>query len=135
MWLLDTMVISELRKKSPTPQVMVWLSMQAENDLFLSVVTISEIQRGIAGQRRKDAVFARSLQQWLEILLRNFDTNILTVTPAIALRWGELSAAVGHDGSDIVIAATALEHNLSVVTRNEKHFAPLGVKLLNPYQQ
>ncbi len=115
--------------------VVAWLSTTTENSLFLSVVTISEIQRGIAGQRRKDAVFARRLQQWLEVLLRNYADRVLPVTTDIAQRWGELSAAAGHDGADLIIAATALQHGLTVVTRNEKHFEPLGVKLLNPYQR
>ncbi|SKA01792.1 hypothetical protein SAMN02745119_02346 [Trichlorobacter thiogenes] len=134
MWLLDTMVISELRKQIPDPNVISWLGATSEKSLFLSVVTISEIQRGIAGQRRKDAVFARRLQQWLEMLLRNYGDRILPVTSDVARRWGELSAAVGHDGADLVIAATALQHGLTVVTRNEKHFQPLGVLIINPYQ-
>lgn len=133
MWLLDTMVISELRKQIPDPNVISWLGATSEKSLFLSVVTISEIQRGIAGQRRKDAVFAKRLQQWLEMLLRNYGDRILPVTSDVARRWGELSAAVGHDGADLVIAATALQHGLTVVTRNEKHFQPLGVLLINPY--
>jgi toxin FitB len=133
MWLLDTMVISELRMQAPDPNVVAWLASVSENSLFLSVVTVSEIQRGIVGQRRKDAIFARRLQQWLEMLLRNYGDRILPVTSDVARRWGELSAAVGHDGADLVIAATALQHGLTVVTRNEKHFQPLGVLLVNPY--
>jgi predicted nucleic acid-binding protein len=133
MWLLDTMVISELRKQAPDQNVLTWLAATSANSLFLSVVTISEIQRGIVGQRRKDAVFARRLQQWLEMLLRNYGDRILPVTSDIARRWGELSAMAGHDGADLIIAATALHHGLSVVTRNEKHFLPLGVQLVNPF--
>lgn len=134
MWLLDTMVISELRKQLPDPNLVTWLASTTENSLFLSVVTISEIQRGIAGQRRKDAVFAKRLQQWLDMLLRNYGDRILPVTSDVARRWGELSSLVGHDGADLILAATASQHDLTVVTRNEKHFQPLGVKLLNPYR-
>lgn len=133
MWLLDTMVISELRKHEPDANVVRWLASTTESDLFLSVVTVSEIQRGVVGQRRKDAVFARRLQQWLEMLLRNYGDRILAVSSDIARQWGELSAIAGHDGADLIIAATALHHDLTVVTRNEKHFLPLGVKLFNPY--
>ena len=133
MWLLDTMVISEIRKKTPDPNVVSWLASLSESSLFLSVVTVSEIQRGIVAQRRKDAVFARRLQQWMEILLRNYGERILPVTSDIARCWGELSAIVGHDGADLIIAATALQHGLTIATRNEKHFQPLGVKLVNPY--
>lgn len=134
MWLLDTMVISELRKRTPDPNVVSWLSATAENRLFLSVVTVSEIQRGIGMQRSKDAPFADRLQHWLNEMIRNYGDRVLPVTTEIACRWGELSARVGYDGADLVIAATALHHNLSVVTRNEHHFTPLSVSILNPYE-
>ena len=124
MWLLDTMVISELRERTPDPNVVNWLSLVGDKSLFLSVVTISEIQRGIALQRSKDAPFAGRLQCWLDELLRNYGDRVLPVSTEIACCWGDLTAKVGHDGADVIIAATALEHGLSVVTRNEKHFSP-----------
>ena len=132
-WLLDTMVISELRKQQPDQNVLAWLTSVPEKHLYLSVVTISEIQRGIARQRSKDSLFASRLQSWLDLLLRNYADRILPVTPDIACRWGELSAAVGHDGGDVIIAATALHHGLTVVTRNERHFQPFNVVICNPY--
>lgn len=133
MWLIDTMVISELRKRTPDPNVVHWLSSAPEKSLFLSVVTISEIQRGIALQRGKDALFAERLQVWLDAMMRNYGDRVLPVTAEIARRWGELTALAGHDGADVVIAATALEHGLTVVTRNERHFNPFAVPVLNPY--
>jgi hypothetical protein len=133
MWLLDTMVISELRKRIPDPNVVQWLSSAPEKSLFLSVVTISEIQRGIALQRSKDTPFAERLQYWLDELIKNYADRVLPVTPEIASRWGELAARVGHDGADVIIAATALQQGLSVVTRNERHFSPFGVSVLNPF--
>jgi predicted nucleic acid-binding protein len=133
MWLLDTMVISELRKQVPDPHVVSWLCSTSESQLFLSVVTISEIQRGIAGQRAKDAAFAERLRQWLDILVRNYGERVLPVTPEIARAWGELSARTGHDGADVIIAATALHHGLTVATRNERHFSRFGVSLVNPF--
>jgi hypothetical protein len=84
MWLLDTMVISELRKRTPDANVVTWLSAAPEKCLFLSVVTISEIQRGIALQRSKDAPFAERLQRWLDALLRNYSERVLPVTTEIA---------------------------------------------------
>lgn len=135
MWLLDTMVISELRKRTPDPNVVSWLSSAPDKSLFISVVTISEIQRGIALQRNKDVAFAERLQNWLDALMRNYGDRVLPVTPKIACLWGELTARAGHDGADVVIAATALHHGLFVVTRNEKHFSPFSVQLLNPYEQ
>jgi toxin FitB len=135
MWLLDTMVISELRNRNPDPNVMAWLSSTPENKLYLSVVTISEIQRGIALQRIKDAQFAVRLQSWLDKLMKNYGDRVLPVTPEIACRWGELTASVGHDGADVLIAATALHHGLVVVTRNDRHYAPFSVSVLNPYSK
>ena len=134
MWLLDTMVISELRKRAPDQNVINWLSSAPEKSLFLSVVTISEIQRGIALQRSKDAPFAERLQDWLDEMMRNYGDRVLPVTPEIACRWGELTARVGHDGADVIIAATALQHGLSVVTRNEQHFSQYSVPVVNPYE-
>jgi toxin FitB len=133
MWLLDTMVISELRKRVPHQNVVSWLSSTPENNLFISVVTINEIQRGIALQRNIDASFAERLQQWLDALIRNYGGRLLPITPQIACLWGELSARVGHDGADVMIAATALHHGLCVATRNERHFSPFSVPILNPY--
>jgi predicted nucleic acid-binding protein len=133
MWLLDTMVISELRKRTPDPNVLTWLSLAPENKLYISVVTISEIQRGIASQRIKDEHFAESLQSWLDTLLRNYRDRVLPITTDISCLWGELTASVGHDGAGVMIAATALHHGLVVVTRNVRHFAPFSVSFLNPY--
>lgn len=133
MWLLDTMVISELRKRTPDTNVVSWLSMVGDKSLFLSVVTISEIQRGIALQGSKDAPFAERLQSWLDELLRNYGDRVLPVTTEIACCWGNLTAKIGHDGADVIIAATALKHGLSVVSRNEKHFSPFSVPVFNPY--
>ena len=133
MWLLDTMVISELRKRTPDPNVVAWLSSTPEKSLFLSVVTISEIQRGIALQRGKDGPVAERLQYWLDEMMRNYGDRVLPVTPEIACRWGELTARVGHDGGDVILAATALQHGLTVVSRNERHFSPFSVPVYNPY--
>ena len=135
MWLLDTMVISELRKQAPDAMVVSWLSSVPENNIYLSVVTISEIQHGIVQQRPKDAVFSERLRYWLDTLLKSYADRILPVTPEIACRWGELSALVGHDGGDVIIAATALQHGLTVVTRNERHFQPFKVAIVNPFKQ
>lgn len=133
MWLLDTMVISELRKRTPDSNVVAWLSSAPEKSLFLSVVTVSEIQRGIVLQRNKDALFADRLQHWLDELVMNYGDRVLPITPGIACRWGELTAHAGHDGADVMIAATALQHGLFVATRNEQHFQPFSVPVFNPY--
>lgn len=133
MYLLDTVVVSELRKRRPARAVIDWLSARREDELFLSVVTLGEIQRGIAAKRDSDPVFADELARWLESLLRLYGDRILPMTGRIALLWGELSWRAGHGGADLVIAATALEHGLTVATRNVRHFAPLGVAVYNPF--
>lgn len=134
MFLIDTMVLSELRRRQRDPGVVAWVSRQRQEDCFLSVVSIGEIERGIARRRSTDPVFATGLAAWLDRLLRLHGERLLAVDLAIASRWGQLSAALGHDSADLLIAATALERGLTVVTRNLRHFTPTGVATLNPWQ-
>jgi toxin FitB len=101
-------------------------------DLYLSVVTIGEIEKGIAKQRRRDPAFARRLAAWLDGVLRHYAARVLPVDVNVARRWGRLADAHGHAGADLLIAATALEHGLTVVTRNTRHFERTGAVLLDP---
>ena len=133
MFLLDTVVLSELRKRQPSVSVADWLRPQNDADLYLSVVSLGEIERGIEKQRTTNAPFAADLSHWLQTLQTLYAERILPITPSIARRWGVLSAQLGHEGADLLIAATALNHGLVVVTRNTKHFVPTGVPLLNPF--
>ena len=133
MYLIDTMVLSELRRRQRDPGVVAWIAAQQQQDLWLSVVSIGEIERGIARQRVTDPAFARELAAWLDRLLRLHRERLLVVDLPVARRWGQLSAALGHDSADLLIAATALEHGLTVVTRNLRHFVPTGVATLNPW--
>ena len=133
MFLIDTMVLSELRRRQRDPGVVAWIGAQRQEDCFLSVVSIGEIERGIARQRSADPAFAQQLAAWLDQLLRLHEQRLLPVDLATARRWGQLSAELGHDGADLLIAATALEHGLTVVTRNLRHFQPTGVATLNPW--
>ena len=134
MYLIDTMVLSELRRRQRDPGVVAWIARQQHDDLFLSVVSIGEIERGIARQRSTDLAFAEELASWLKRLLHLHRERMLAVDLPVARRWGQLSAALGHDSADLLIAATALEHGLTVVTRNLRHFTPTGVATLNPWQ-
>ena len=134
MFLLDTVIVSEIRKKKPDAGVLRWLSKQKDDQLFLSVVTLGEIERGIEKRRKADPGFADELAAWLESLMRLYADRVLPVTPGIARRWGRLSAKLGHDGADLLIAATALSHDLAVATRNTAHFAPAGVTVINPFK-
>ncbi len=133
MILLDTVVLSELRKRRPSPKVLTWLQNQQPDQLFISVVSLGEIERGIVKARQSDAAFAQSLTVWLEDLVLLYSDRILAVTAPIARRWGRLSAELGHDSADLLIAATALEHGLAVATRNVRHFKPSGVGVVNPF--
>ena len=133
-FLLDTDVISALRRRDRNPSVVQWMESQRTTDLHLSVVTIGEIERGITQQRRHDPSFAHELAVWLDRVLAWYDDRILLVDTATARRWGQLSAKHGNDSADLLIAATALEHGLTVVTGNVRHFEPTGVPTLNPFE-
>lgn len=133
MYLLDTVVLSELRRKERNQGVVEWVAGQRSVDLFLSVVTIGEIERGIARQQTRNATFATALGEWLDAILGLYSDRILDIDSAVARRWGRLSAQIGNDGADLLIAATALEHGLTVVTRNIRHFEPTGVSVIDPF--
>jgi hypothetical protein len=134
MFLIDTDVLSTLAKRRRHPSVETWIGRQRASDLFISVVSIGEIERGIALQRRRDSDFAAMLATWLDQVLKVYGDRILPFDLASARRWGQLSAALGHHGADLQIAATALEHGLTVVTRNISDFEPTGVSFLDPFR-
>ncbi len=134
MFLLDTDVLSALRRRDRNPEMVRWLETQRTADLYLSIVTVGEIERGIAQQQRRDPSFAQELARWLDRVLAWYGDRILLVDTATARRWGQLSAALGHDGADLLIAATALERGLTVVTRNVRHFERTGVPVTNPFE-
>ena len=133
-FLLDTVVLSELRRIKPSRKVVKWIKAQKADSLFISVVSIGEIERGIERTRKTDAEFAIELEQWLETLLSLYADRLLPVSANAARLWGKLSAKLGHDGADLLIAATGLSHGATVVTRNVKHFVPAGVRVLNPFE-
>ena len=133
MILLDTMVLSELRKARPNARVVSYLKSQAPDAVFVSAMTIGEIEAGIEKQRGAAPEFAAELAQWLALMELQFADAILPVTPAIAKLWGRLCVQTGNKGIDNLIAATALCHNLTVVSRNVTDFEPTGVRVLNPF--
>ena len=135
MFLIDTDVLSALRRGERHPAAARWLEAQRTSDLYLSVVTIGEIERGIEQQQRRDPAFAGELARWLDRVLAWYGDRILLVDLATAQRWGRLSAALGYESADLLIAATALEHGLTVVTRNVKHFEPAAVSVFNPFSE
>jgi hypothetical protein len=140
-YLLDTNVISATAPANPArdPVVVDWLEAHAAS-LFLSVVTITEIESGIANAARKEARRkAASLTAWLEALLHLYGRRILPMDTPIARAAGRLDgfargAGVAPGFADIVIAATAATHDLMILTRNLRHFEPLGVPVRDPFQ-
>ncbi len=135
MFLIDTVVLSELRRLKRNPTVVTWFERQRTADLFVSVISIGEIERGIARQRPTDPAFAGALAVWLDKLLALYGERILPFDLQMARRWGALSAALGNESADLMIAATALENGLTVVTRNVSDFEPTGVAVLNPFDR
>jgi len=135
MYLLDTMVLSDLRRSRRDRKLVGWFEQVRPTDVYLSVVTIGEVEKGIAKQQRLDPAFAQRLAAWLDGVLRYYATRILAIDLSIVRRWGRLSDAHGHAGADLLIAATAMEHGLAVVTRNVRHFEGTGVPLVNPFQR
>ncbi len=132
MFIIDTDVLSALRRRERHPAIVRWVESQRTADLHISVVTVGEIERGITQQQRHNPDFARELSAWLDRVLGWYGDRILPVYAATARRWGQLSAEIGNDSADLLIAATALEHGLTVVTRNVRHFEPTGVSVLDP---
>ena len=133
MYLLDTVVLSEIRKRQRDPAVVQWITKQRDSDLFLSAVTIGEIERVIVLQKNRNPPFSDELSQWLDKILSLYSDRVLPVDISTARLWGRLSAEIGNDSPDLLIAATAMIHGLTVVTRNTRHFEPTGVAILNPF--
>ena len=132
MFLIDTDVLSALRRRERSPGLVEWISGQRTTDLYLSVVSVGEVECGIVRQQRDNPVFARELALWLDRVLALYGDRIPPVDLSAARRWGCLSGVIGHEGADLLIAATAIEHGLTVVTRNVRHFEPTGVPVLDP---
>jgi predicted nucleic acid-binding protein len=135
MFLIDAVTLSELRGLERDPMVVAWFERQRTSDLFLSVISIGEIERGIARQRATDPDFAGALATWLDRMLTLYGERVVPFDLPTARRWGALSAALGNDSADLMIAATALEHGLTVVTRNVTDFEPTGVAVLDPFSR
>lgn len=133
MILIDTDVLSALRRSERDANLEAWFKRQRESDLFLSVVTIGEIERGIQRQQSINPEFARTLASWLDSVTTIYGERILPFDLAAARRWGQLSARIGSNSPDLMIAATALEHGLTVATHNIGDFEPTGVAAIDPF--
>ena len=133
IWLIDTNVLSALRRPERAPAVTTWIKTQNPAELYLSVITLGEIERGISQQAVRNPDFSADLRKWMDRTDLLFADHILPFDSDAARVWGRLSAELGHPGADLMIAATALIHGATVVTGNVDDFAPTGVPVLNPF--
>jgi predicted nucleic acid-binding protein len=132
-YLLDTNVISEIRKKSPDPNVEAWFDGVASRELYLSVLALGEIRQGIERLAKRDPASATALQRWLGQLVDAYGDRIVPVTAEIADVWGRLNAKRALPVVDGLLAATALVRGWSLVTRNVKDVESTGVRVVNPW--
>lgn len=135
-YLVDTNVISELRKPRRSATVVEWIEAAGQDSLFISVVTIGELTKGIAKRlRTAGAPAAEPLQVWLEGLLAAYADRILPIDVPIAARWGRLCDTHPQLATDMLLAATALDRGLTVATRNVAHFQIAGVSVVDPFRR
>ena len=132
-YLLDTNVLSETRKKHADVNVTTFVANTDPSALYISVLTLGELRKGIAQKRRTDPAAATALAAWVDGLEVGFADRILGIDAATASQWGELSAQRPRPIIDTLLAATAIVHQLIFVTRNTGDVDDIGVKLLNPF--
>ena len=134
-YLVDTNVLSELRKgRRCDPRVSLWFAELPDRNIFLSVLTVGEIRRGIESIRRRDGRSARVLDAWLRKLMAGHRERILPVDESVAEEWGRLSVPDPVPVVDGLMAATAKIHGLTLATRNVRDVAKTGVACVNPFE-
>jgi predicted nucleic acid-binding protein len=133
-YLLDTNVISETRKSRADERVMAFLDATDSASLFLSVLTIGEMRKGIQIKRTEDADAAFRIGKWLDGIELTFADRLLPVDAEVAKRWGTFSADRSRPVIDTLIAATASVHELTLLTRNASDFVGLGISLVDPWR-
>ena len=133
MYLLDTNVVSELRRSNPHGAVLAWLESVPAEHLFLSAVTLAELQAGVELTREQDKERAKAIEEWIDQIAQSW--NVLSMDGVTFRMWARLRhRRSGQLAEDAMIAATATVHNLTVVTRNIRDFQPFGVKTLDPFK-
>lgn len=132
-YLLDTNLISETRKLRANAGVMAFLAAANSAGLFLSVLTMGELRKGVEAKRRSDSVAAARLGAWVDDIETTFADRVLPIDAAAARLWGELSARRTFPVIDALIAATAITRGLTLVSRNTRDVAATGVALVDPW--
>jgi predicted nucleic acid-binding protein len=133
-YLLDTNIVSESRRLRADAGVTAFLALARSEELFISVLTLGEFRKGVEAKRRTDPVAAEQLQLWADTIETEFADRVLPVNKTVARLWGELSAARPLPAIDTLIAATAIAHGLTLVTRNTRDMESTGVRLINPWK-
>ena len=129
--MLDTNVVSAARKRDP--DVARWIGGQGRGELWISVITVGEIAFGIHLKQRRDPLAAHHLSTWLQALRSNYASRTFDVDERIAVEWGRIAALRTRGMADGLLAATAVVHNLTLVTRNVADFADTGILVVNPW--
>jgi predicted nucleic acid-binding protein len=133
-FLIDTNVVSELRKARPDANVRAWLESVNDADLYLSVLVLGELRQGVELLRRRDAPQADALETWLVTLERAYRDRVIPVTAPIADVWGRLNVPDRMPAIDGLLAATAKLYDLILVTRHTHHVSRAGIPVLNPFE-
>lgn len=133
MIVLDTNVLSAVRKPGRHPRVRSWIGAQREQDLYLSAITVGELERGLELQKRRDPASANELEVWIRRTVAAFLDRVIPFGQEEARVWGLLSARTGNPSADNQIAATALVHGATLATRNVRHFGATGVAIIDPF--
>ncbi len=133
-YLIDTNIISEIRKQSRCDTaVAAWYASVADDDLFLSVLVLGEIRKGVELARPRDPSKAAALERWLQEVDTAFQGRVLEIDGAVSDQWGRMSVIRPVPAIDGMLAATALVHGLTLVTRNDRDVSGLGAAVLNPF--
>ena len=134
-FLLDTNVVSEIKKSRPHPQVLQFFSALHPAQTFVSVMTLGELRKGVGLRSKRDPATAQALSAWIDGLEASFQERILPVLGPVARLWGELSVGRSRPVVDTLLAATAIHHQLTLVTRNMRDMEDLQVTLHNPWNE
>jgi predicted nucleic acid-binding protein len=133
-YLLDTNIVSELRRRHPSPAVTAWFDGLGEAEKLLSVLTVGELRAGVARLAQRDPAQAGALGAWVDTLVTTYADRLVPVDATIAARWGELNAVRPLPVIDGLLAATADVTGCVLATRNTKDLAGLGLRLVNPFE-